>query len=174
MAWDLEIFQDFLDATGDGLFLEFGVSVGESARKIANAIYPGKLYGFDWFKGLPEDWGPHMPKGSFAAEPPDDIANLVIVNGLFQDTLPGFLKQHQGPISFVHIDCDLYSSTKYVLDTIGHRLRGAVLMFDECWNNDICEEHEGRAFKEFLAESGLKEEFIGYHHGNGAGYRILS
>jgi predicted O-methyltransferase YrrM len=57
------------------------------------------------------------------------------VVGLFEDTLPTWLAQHPDPITFVHIDCDLYSSTKTVLTHIGPRVQaGTIIVFDEYMN----------------------------------------
>ena len=38
-----------------------------------------------------------------------------MVAGLFEDELPGFLARNEEQIAFLHVDCDLYSSTKTVL-----------------------------------------------------------
>ena len=58
--------------------------------------------------------------------------NAILVHGLFQDTLDGFLQGHTEPVAFVHFDADLDSSTKYVLDRIADRLMdGTIFVFDE-------------------------------------------
>lgn len=37
-------------------------------------------------------------------------SNVILLKGLFQDTLESFLDNHKNDkISFVHIDCDIYS-----------------------------------------------------------------
>jgi len=114
-----------------------------------------------------------MPKGSFRCDPPKELpANVVIVKGLFQDTLPGFLERHPGPVSFAHIDCDLYSATKFVLGALVHRLDGAVLAFDEITGPECYELHEGKAFREFLSEAGYTAEFLGAQHDCGQVYRL--
>ena len=51
-----------------GMWLEFGVATGVTAAEIIKSIpAEEKLYGFDWFNGLPEKWeiSPHnvKPKG---------------------------------------------------------------------------------------------------------------
>jgi hypothetical protein len=100
----------------DGLALEFGVGDGASLRCIAR--YNMMVVGYDSFQGLPEDWRPGFEEGAFACEPPTDLPkNVQLVTGLFEDTLPQFDIEDLGaPVNLLHIDCDLYSSTKTVLD----------------------------------------------------------
>lgn len=158
----------------DGLFMEFGVATGSTIRRLAQAV-PGIIYGFDSFDGLPEEWTGYggMPKGSFrCAEPQDLPDNVTIVKGLFQDTLPRFLLQHPKPASFVHVDCDLYSSTLFVLRSLSYRLDGAIVAFDEISGPECYEKHEGAAFKEFLEESGYSAELIGSQHECGRVFRL--
>ena len=79
--------------------------------------------------------------------------------GWFDDTLPGFLAEHDGPIAFLHVDGDLYSSARTVLDLCGPRLvEGSVVIFDEYFNFPGWEQHEHRAWQEFVAGSGI--EFV--------------
>ncbi len=62
----------------------------------------------------------------------------------------------------MHIDCDLYSSTKTVLGLLKDRLRdGAILVFDEYFNYPGWEQHEYKAFLEFIDQSGFKFEYLG-------------
>jgi hypothetical protein len=105
----------------------------------------GVVYGFDSFEGLPEAWRPGFTAGHFERDRgqapsfedlAEHAARIVIVEGtarhnlrslrtpsnplpslqgLFQDTLVGFLAAHHEPISLLHLDADLYSSTIYVL-----------------------------------------------------------
>ena len=129
-------------ASPDGLFLEFGVGEGTSTREIARRMerrgVVDPLYGFDWFKGLPEDWRPGFEQGLFTqARPPSTEKNVRLIVGLFQETLPSFLSNHSEPTSFIHVDCDLYSSTLYILSTLLDRGRiraGTIILFDELFN----------------------------------------
>jgi hypothetical protein len=120
----------YLRNAPDGLVLEFGVSSGRSIRILAEA---GRVvYGFDSFKGLPHDWGWSDPRGLFAAEVPEVPDNVVLVPGLFSDTLESFLYLNPGPVAFVHIDSDLYTSCMYVLDCLRDRwIDRSVIVFDE-------------------------------------------
>jgi hypothetical protein len=61
------------------------------------------------------------------------------------------------------VDCDIYSSTKTVLDlTVSRLLPGAVVVFDEFFNYKGYEQHEYKAFFEWVAEYKLDYRFIGY------------
>lgn len=162
------------------LWLEFGVATGTTLRQLA-ALAPAqqKLYGFDWFQGLPEPWmsgGKEFePKGKFACPQPHDFpANVEIVDGLFQDTLESFLFAHPDDYcGLVHIDCDLYSSARYVLETLGDRLHQAIVVFDEFFIEQQNIENEQRALYDFLAANPrLRAEHLGRHHPHGAVFRF--
>nr|WP_232807281.1 class I SAM-dependent methyltransferase [Geodermatophilus chilensis] len=71
--------------------------------------------------------------------------------------MPRFLAEHRGPVSFLHVDANLYSSARTVLAHVGPRLRpGTVILFDEYFNYAGWEEHEHRAWREFVAGSGMR------------------
>lgn len=118
-----------------GLYLEFGVYRGSSLTSIAARIYPNIIYGFDSFRGLPEDFTARLKKGAFGLDnAPDTPENARLVIGTFQETLEAFLKQFKDRIVFVHLDADVYSSTKFILDTLfkNNRIeKDTVLLFDE-------------------------------------------
>ena len=66
-------------------------------------------------------------------------------------------------VAFIHSDSDLYSSTKTTLDNLKGRIqKGTVIVFDEYLNYPGWEENEFKAFQEFIQETGLKYEYIGY------------
>ena len=82
---------------------------------------------------------------------------------MFDKTIPGFLKKHDDPIAMLHVDCDLYSSTVTIFDTLGAHLQpGAIILFDEYYNFPRWQQHEFKAFQEFVTASGLVYEYIGY------------
>ena len=148
-------------APQDGLALEFGVATGSTLRLIAEARPSGGVFGFDSFAGLPEDWRLGYDAGEFAQEPPE-VEGAELVVGLFADTLPGFLDSHPGPVAFVHVDCDLYSSTTTVLEHLAPRfVEGTVVLFDEYFNFPGWQEHEHRAWQEHVARTGLGFEYAG-------------
>lgn len=148
-------------APENGLILEFGVATGLTLREIAARRLPA--HGFDSFEGLPEYWRPGFATGAFSQGLPDvGGANLHV--GLFADTLPAFLEEYRDPFAFVHMDADLYSSTKIVFDLARDRfISGTLILFDEYFNYPGWEQHEHRALSEFIAASGRKFEYIGYN-----------
>jgi hypothetical protein len=149
----------------DGLFLEFGVGSGRSINVIASLLDEGRtVYGFDSFEGLPEDWRAGFPQGRFKVrKPPRVRRNVQLVKGLFQDTLPGFLQKQEGNVAFLHVDSDLYSSAKTIFDSLDHRIvKGTVIVFDEYFNYFGWEEHEHKAFREFMASGNRSVEYLGY------------
>ncbi len=152
---------------GPGLALEFGVATGTTLTIIADTVSRDRtVAGFDVFTGLPETWRTGFPEGEFAQEPPD-VPGATVVAGLFEDTLPGFLAQTDEPIAFMHMDADLYSSSKTVLDLTADRLApDAVLLFDEYFNYPGWQQHEHRAWTEFVERTGRTFEYLAYT-GNG-------
>ncbi|MDH3304322.1 MAG: class I SAM-dependent methyltransferase [Gammaproteobacteria bacterium] len=145
-----------------GLKLEFGVGRGKSMRWIAASV-EGTVHGFDSFEGIQEHWNGN-PIGSFAQKQmprvPDNVEFHV---GYFDATLPGFLEKHTEPVAFLHVDCDLYSSTVTIFEALGNRLRpGAIVLFDEYYNFHRWQQHEFRAFQEFVARESVKYEYIAF------------
>ena len=145
-----------------GLVLEFGVASARTINFIAERLQE-TVFGFDSFAGLPEAWRPGFPRGVFATSTlPAVRANVELVVGLFDRTLPGFCDSHPGPVSFAHIDCDLYSSTQTILGQLRDRIvPGTILVFDEYFNYPGWEVHEFRAFAEFIQASGRAYEYVG-------------
>jgi hypothetical protein len=81
-----------------------------------------------------------LSRGSFdkGGRPPFMDRRIRWQIGLFNETLPRFLTtslRGSSNVSFVHIDCDIYSSAALVLQLLEQRLSpGAVLVFDELIN----------------------------------------
>ena len=68
----------------DGLWLEFGVGSGHTLNLICEYRLQGTVYGFDSFEGLPSDWRPEFPKGSFKQpELPQVKSNATLIIGSF-------------------------------------------------------------------------------------------
>jgi predicted O-methyltransferase YrrM len=154
-----------LDLVGDtpGMVLEFGVGAGTTLGIIAEKSPGRTVVGFDVFSGLPETWRSDFPVGTFAQEALPEVPGAELVVGLFDDTLPGFLAEHDGPVAFLHLDADLYSSTRTVLDLLGRRLvPGSVIVFDEYFNYPGWQDHEHRAWMEFVQETGLTYRWEAY------------
>jgi len=148
----------------DKLVCEFGVFTGNSINYIASKIQ-GIVFGFDSFEGLPERWRDGFVAGFFSVDKlPQVLDNVVLIKGLFDDSLPKFVNDHKGNVAFLHIDCDLYSSTKTIFRYLGSRIEsGTVIVFDEYFNYPGWQNGEIKAFHEFIAETGLQYEYIGYN-----------
>ena len=149
-----------------GHLLEFGVYQGGSINFIARHNPNRTVHGFDSFQGLPEDWGGWRDsKGKFSlyGRLPRVRPNVTLHTGLFDETLPTWLAQNPGPIAFVHVDCDLYSSAKTVIDLISPRLTpGTVLAFDEYFNFPFWREHEFKAFQDLVRRQSLQYRYVAY------------
>lgn len=157
-----------------GLFLEFGVYQGQSLNFIAERV-EGKVYGFDSFEGLPSDWIPNCPEGTFRlALLPKVRGNAELVKGWFSKTLPQFMREHPGKCSFLHLDSDIYASAKDVFRHVGPRIAaGTIIVFDEFFNYPNWQEGECKAFMEFVRERKIQFEYIGFNRcGEQAAVRI--
>lgn len=153
-------FEYLCGARVSGDILEFGTLCGYSARVIACLMqefsYPGRLCLYDSFEGLPQIASPVDQasyevaankvwfQGQMAVELGMDAriaqalsriippSQLTVVKGFFEDTLPSRLPA--GKAALIHVDCDLYSSAKCVLDALfahGKLQDGCVLLCDD-------------------------------------------
>jgi O-methyltransferase len=143
-------------------YMEFGVAKGLSFKwwldKNQNA--DSRFYGFDTFTGLPEDWGPFkagdMSTGDAVPQIEDNRGKFI--KGLFQDTLPDFLKNlDNSKRKIIHLDADLFTSTMYVLGMFAPYLKsGDILIFDEF----AVPKHEFLAFTNFVDAYRVNYEII--------------
>ena len=145
------------------MILEFGVRYGTSIRQLAS-LTSKPLYGFDSFEGLPEDW--HQESKliySTSGRIPKVPAHVTLIPGWFEETLPVFLEKHGEDIALINIDCDIYSSTKTVLDLLSPRIKkGTIILFDEYIGNLHWEEDEHKAFMESIDTYQWKYEYLLY------------
>ena len=171
-----ETLRASVTAAPEGMLLEFGVASGRTLRMITAAKPGTRIVGFDSFKGLPEDWRGEFKRGHFMQSSIPHVEGAELQIGLFQETLEPFLSSNSDPIGFIHLDADLYSSTKYVLDQCGPRLApGAILLFDEYFNYPNWREHEYRAFMEWAAANHVEWEYTDYcYMGEQVAVRIKS
>jgi hypothetical protein len=154
-----------------GTVAEFGVYKGTSLTQIAQYFDTMTVHGFDSFVGLPESWsGSPQAAGDFGigGTPPDiPVDNVEFHVGLFDETVPKFATEAAGPFAFCHLDADLYSSTKTVMDTLfDWFVPGTVLVFDEYFGYHGWRNHEHKAFMELLERSGLSYEGLSIGHMN--------
>jgi hypothetical protein len=165
-----------------GDVMEFGVFAGTSLALLAKALSfdeagrARRLVGFDSFEGLPssvEDharwragacatnqaWHPLLPVGGRVT--PQVTRDLFSACGLpqpilevgpFEHTLPKVIPSQYPCLAVLHVDCDLYESTRVVLDGVAPALQdGTLVLFDD-WFHYKGDPHKGeaRAFAEFL------------------------
>ena len=142
-------------------FLEFGVFDGTSINKFASILKEKKIYGFDSFYGLKEDWigNAEFEKGYFnlGGKMPPVKNNVILIKGWVQDTVNNFLKQNNPEICFAHMDLDTYESTKFVLSQIKPYLKkGSILLFNEFYNFPGWSVGEYKALNEVFDEKEYK------------------
>jgi hypothetical protein len=186
LAMYSEVLFQTKDLPGD--IVEFGVGSGISLLSFwqLNRAMEGelpelaqrKIYGFDSFEGLPEltDFDnpsmghtkpTQMVKGGYNGEGylpklfefQKTHANIFLIKGWFNKTLPVFLKQNEhAAFSLIHIDCDLYESTRDSLTGVFERVvPGGVILFDEIFHPRF--PGEAKAFWEVFNSSPLRREF---------------
>ena len=146
----------FNDKNLEFYYLEFGTFNGITANMFSK--YVKKLYTFDSFKGLGEDWKGRFnrPRGYFNLDGklPKLNHNVEPVIGWVQDTLDDFLNTHKPKINFVHFDMDTYSPTKFTLSKIKPYLsKNAILIFDDFYNYYGWRQGEYKALTETFDES---------------------
>lgn len=76
--------------------------------------------------------------------------------------MPAFIEEHSGEkCAYINIDCDLYSSTKTVLDALKGKIeKGTIISFDEYVGKISWELDEYKAFEEWLSETGFKYRYL--------------
>jgi len=145
-------------------WVAFGVGWNRTFQELNRVrnryTHSNKLFAFDWWEGLPEDWRPGYPKGTFRI-PRERVMNwyrhdpgVEFHEGLFEDTITPEVVAEIGSAALIHIDCDLYASTKTVLEKC-QPASGTLLLFDEFfapageWDWRL---HEARAFYEYCQQ----------------------
>lgn len=173
----------------EGEILEFGVFQGKTITHLAGS-FPNKiLWGFDSFEGLPEDWFLNAsdqvstrPAGYFALDELPQVPNNVkLVKGFFDQSVPKWLNENPiKQISILHIDCDLYSSTKTIFNLLNsYIVEGTVIIFDEFypWSGiekyDLWAQGEFKALEEWVEKYDRKFEVIYRNRHQQCSIRIL-
>ncbi|MCV7223758.1 class I SAM-dependent methyltransferase [Mycolicibacterium elephantis] len=158
------------------LLLDLGVWIGWSTR-LTSDFSGRKVYGFDTFEGLVEDWLIEeqvlIKRGTFSLS--DPLAKRVMrdtgvslhdgtptelgrdvqfIRGSTYETLAPFLADRPtAPIRLFHMDLDSYESCLHALETCKDRFtEGSILVFDEY----LITNSEMRAFYEFQKRYGLE------------------
>ena len=154
------LFNHLLINKVEGDIVECGVGNGQSLSYIlfnltSNDKHFGKKYiGFDSFEGFPEpsihdnssrnpkkgEWN-HVDEKYVLSNLNDlgfankDYKNIKFIKGYFENT---FQKNYENikKISVLHLDCDLYSSTKISLKTWYNKVeKNGIIVFDEYLNS---------------------------------------
>lgn len=175
MLNDAMAFAQFNKTKGD--YLEFGTFEGNAflmAYHLAQSyrMEHMRFYAFDSFEGLPEVTGidvladpePHYTKGEFRCSQERftkiirrhkvDMQKTHVVPGFFDRTLNAETKASLPlrSVAVALVDCDLYESTRVVLDFLtDYLVNGSLLLFDDWFNykgDPRLGEH--RAFREWL------------------------
>jgi hypothetical protein len=159
-----------------GNFVECGVAAGGSSALLAAIIarhsrQPRRLFSCDTFEGMPPATAEDTHRGQAAEEsgwgtgtcaaPLDSLrqiaqqlgveAHLQPLQGLFADTLPAH-RAEIGPIAFLHMDGDWYSSTRDILVNLFDQVvPGGRIQIDDFGYWEGCR----KAVHEFERERGL-------------------
>ena len=174
-----------LTYTVEGDYLEFGVWKGRSFAEAYHEIpkgfeytrqwdstkHPCRFFAFDSFEGLPEikgaDEGGPFKKGEYSCGQENFLAYLasqsvnlnevICVAGWYNKSLTDEVKAKHNlkRARIIHIDCDLYESTRDVLNFCTSLIQeGTVVMFDDWFqykgNPQLGEQ---RAFNEWLQKN---------------------
>lgn len=175
------------------VYFEFGCHSARTFSAVVNASdFLGmelmEFYAFDSFEGLPNTSSIEdgvFQTGEFSTpiykfkelvkkKTGKNLNNDSIIKGFYSDSLTTELQQRMPKVGIVHIDVDLYSSTKEVLNFLKPLLTiGTVILFDDyyCFKPDgtkgemkalteFCEETPGFAIKEWKAYSTFGQSFF--------------
>ena len=180
--WDF-VIKKIVDKKNNNLkkiCLEFGVGKGESIRYFADRFIKHniEITGFDSFTGNPEIWpGTSNTIGSSNQDghiPRNLPTNVKIIKGLIEKTLKNYIQENKSlKIDFIHIDVNIYSTTKYILqNTKKYLSKDTLIVFDELvnypywWKNG-----EFKALTEVFDKT--EYEFIAFDKAKKAVIRIL-
>src|SRR5262249_43265371 len=149
-------------------YLEFGVFSGTTMTYWLNHNQhdESRFFGFETFTGLPEDWwhlGGVTRRGTYSTN--GDVPKVVdhrlrFEKGLFQETADSFMSPFRPANQLVlNVDCDLYSSTLYVLTRFHSILTpGAIIFFDEFSSAN----HEFRALNDYAEAYRVAYQVLAY------------
>lgn len=159
---------DLIKNKNEAVVVEFGVWSGNSINAFAKELPKASLFGFDSFLGLSEDWsGFNLVKGTFNLNGVSPVVkkNVIIYNGLYENTVPEFIKNNnfKNGIDLIHMDSDTYSPTIYALKNLNDLIReGSIIIFDEYFGYPNWRNHEYKAFQEFVSQNSIRYKYIAY------------
>ncbi|MEM9370105.1 MAG: hypothetical protein AAGA26_02990, partial [Pseudomonadota bacterium] len=117
---------------------------------------------FDSFADYPRDGRIDWQVEGIQKVPADLPGNVKLIEGFFANTLPEYLASNPGPVSFVDICSDVYSSASDVFSTLefhGQMRPGLPVLFNQIVNCPDSPWNEMRAFYEMLERTGLGFEW---------------
>jgi hypothetical protein len=170
-----KISNDKIENRSKTIILEFGVWKGESINYFGKKCPQAEIIGFDSFTGLHEEWsGVVINKGDASKDGiykkqafdvegklPKVPPNVKLIKGYFQETLPNFSLGSK--ITIMHIDCDTYDSTIYVLNKFAKNLvKGSIIIFDEYFGFNNWRSHEHKALIDFSHINKKQFKYIVY------------
>lgn len=137
-----------------GDLAELGVAFGASAKLIADHAHGRMLHLFDTFEGLPEPTEKDNPKffaGDFRSDFEEITRYLSDQNVRFHK---GLFPETSGPVedkvfSFVHLDVDLYESTRSGLEFFYPRMSPGGILISHDY---VTADGVNQAFAEFFAD----------------------
>lgn len=164
----ISIHKAMEEVSTPGDFAQFGVYKGRLANYLLNYVRGDrKLHLFDSFEGLPSDWVGAWKAGTFALSdkeiPTFNHKSVKIHKGWFSDTVPQFCAAQNSALSFIHVDCDLYSSTRDVLYGVNKLIvPSTVLLFDEYMmtSQGATDDGEHRALLEWKLDAGREVQYL--------------
>ena len=136
--------------------LEFGVYKGNTINYLSKFVK--KIYGFDTFTGLTEDWiggtVNHLKERyTTYGKLPKVPSNVQLIVGDIRKTLEPFLVKNNSKVFFINFELDTYESTKFALSKVKKNFTSnTILYFDEFYDYAGWETGEYKAFKEEIEE----------------------
>jgi hypothetical protein len=163
--WDYTIEQAY--NVESGFNFEFGVWKAQSLNYLSSRLSNQNWHGFDSFEGLQEDWkGWSLKKGAFdlGGVLPKVNSNVTLHKGWFNQTLPKFIETNKVEnINILHIDCDTYESSKYILETLIPYIKPKTLvLFDEFFGYPGWEIGEYKSWVEIVEQYKIEFEYLAF------------
>ncbi len=132
-------------------YFEFGCHSGRTFSSAINSskflnLNNFKFYAFDSFQGLPKttkEDGSFFKTGEYYTSKKTFLniirrntgvnsSDINVVEGFYESSLTSELSKRLPKAGIIYIDCDLYSSTKNVLDFLrNHITNGTIIMLDD-------------------------------------------
>ena len=142
-----------------------------SSKNTRSDGYGGALNGrarlpLEVFAAVRERVGRDYPEGHFNLDKkiPYLNSNVEPIVGWVENTLESFLKKHNSKIKFVHMDLDIYTSSKFTLEKIKPYLtNNSYIIFDDFFNYIGWESGEYKALNEVFDENEF--EYLGFNLG---------